>query len=225
MPRRCLNLEARPAGGASERGRLIWANVVGRDGIEPPTLRFSVACPGLHQRAGCVMPLVKWHAAEQAWSALGRILVDRDVDHGRPMGGQDLGASEDLSSGGRRRAPFGIEGLRQRLLDDSVVRGPSARSSATLAVCRLPWRSGHGALAVTATVGERLGDRSPLACHRAVDLGGLDRIGVQGAGEPLSRSISAAVANPDVSGRNATANPPRTSDSGSRSDCNASSIE
>jgi hypothetical protein len=69
------------------------------------------------------MPLVKWHAAEQAWSALGRILVDRDVDRGRPMGGQDLGASEDVS-GGRRRAPFGIEGLRQRMLDDSVVRGP-----------------------------------------------------------------------------------------------------
>ena len=65
------------------------------------------------------MPLVKWHAAEQAWSALGRILVDRDVDRGRPMGGQNLDASEDVSDG-RRRAPSGIEGLRQRLLDDAL---------------------------------------------------------------------------------------------------------
>jgi hypothetical protein len=66
MPRRCLNLEARPAGGASERGRLIWANVVGRDGIEPPTLRFSVAGLGVQQRAGLVTVLVSWHVAKQA---------------------------------------------------------------------------------------------------------------------------------------------------------------
>jgi hypothetical protein len=29
------------------RGSLSWGNLMGRDGIEPPTLRFSVAGPGV----------------------------------------------------------------------------------------------------------------------------------------------------------------------------------
>jgi hypothetical protein len=40
--------------------------VVGRDGIEPPTLRFSVAGLGVQQWAGLVTVLVSWHAAKQA---------------------------------------------------------------------------------------------------------------------------------------------------------------
>jgi hypothetical protein len=39
---------------------------VGRDGIEPPTLRFSVAGLGVQQRAGLVTVLVSWHVAKQA---------------------------------------------------------------------------------------------------------------------------------------------------------------
>jgi hypothetical protein len=39
---------------------------VGRDGIEPPTLRFSVVGPGVQQGARPVMVLVRWHLAEQA---------------------------------------------------------------------------------------------------------------------------------------------------------------
>jgi hypothetical protein len=33
----------RSSGGVSACGPLAWANLVGRDGIEPPTLRFSAA--------------------------------------------------------------------------------------------------------------------------------------------------------------------------------------
>jgi hypothetical protein len=40
--------------------------VVGRDGIEPPTLRFSVAGLGVQQRASLVTVLVSWHVAKQA---------------------------------------------------------------------------------------------------------------------------------------------------------------
>jgi hypothetical protein len=47
---------------------------VGRDGIEPPTLRFSVVGPDVQQRAGSMTVLVRWHAAEQAHACLGRIL-------------------------------------------------------------------------------------------------------------------------------------------------------
>jgi hypothetical protein len=59
------------------------AGMVGRDGIEPPTLRFSVAGRGVQQGAGSAMVLVRWHVTEQAWAGFGRILVDRDVDRGR----------------------------------------------------------------------------------------------------------------------------------------------
>jgi hypothetical protein len=37
---------------------MSWANVVGRDGIEPPTLRFSVAGPRVQQGTGLVILLV-----------------------------------------------------------------------------------------------------------------------------------------------------------------------
>jgi hypothetical protein len=42
------------------------ADVVGRDGIEPPTLRFSVAGLGVQRRASLVTVLVSWHVAKQA---------------------------------------------------------------------------------------------------------------------------------------------------------------
>ena len=58
--------------GAERSGRILasstltWPDVVGRDGIEPPTLRFSVAGLGVQQRAGLVTVLVNWHVAKQA---------------------------------------------------------------------------------------------------------------------------------------------------------------
>jgi hypothetical protein len=61
-------------------GSLSWTFLVGRDGIEPPTLRFSVAGLGVQQWAGLVTVLVSWHVAKQAWASFGRVLVDRDVD-------------------------------------------------------------------------------------------------------------------------------------------------
>ena len=61
--------------------------------------------------------LLSWHLTEQALAASGKILVDRDVDRGFSMAGQDLGGSEE-KSGDRRCALFGIECLRWRLLDD-----------------------------------------------------------------------------------------------------------
>jgi hypothetical protein len=44
MPQRCPNPEARPVGVSAARP-LSWANLVGRDGIEPPTLRFQPGWP------------------------------------------------------------------------------------------------------------------------------------------------------------------------------------
>jgi hypothetical protein len=55
-----------PSGGVSACRPLSWADLVGRDGIEPPTLRFSVAGFGVQQRAGLVTVLVSWHVAKQA---------------------------------------------------------------------------------------------------------------------------------------------------------------
>jgi hypothetical protein len=40
-----------------------WVNLVGRDGIEPPTLRFSVGGPGVQEGAEPVTVLVSWHVA------------------------------------------------------------------------------------------------------------------------------------------------------------------
>jgi hypothetical protein len=40
--------------------------MVGSDGIEPPTLRFSVVGPEVQQAAGPVTVLVSWHVAKQA---------------------------------------------------------------------------------------------------------------------------------------------------------------
>ena len=57
---------ASSSGGEVRVQGLTWANLVGRDGIEPPTLRFSVVGPGVQQRAGSAMVLVRWHVAEQA---------------------------------------------------------------------------------------------------------------------------------------------------------------
>jgi hypothetical protein len=42
---------------------LARGNVVGRDGIEPPTLRFSVGGPGVQEGAEPVTVLVSWHVA------------------------------------------------------------------------------------------------------------------------------------------------------------------
>src|SRR6266536_3616073 len=83
---------------------MSWANLVGRDGIEPPTLRFSVLGPGVQQGAGPVTVLVRWCVAKQAYAWFGRVFVDRDVDRGRRLAGQDLGASEEESGGSPRRA-------------------------------------------------------------------------------------------------------------------------
>jgi hypothetical protein len=69
--------------GTATRSPLTRVDVVGRDGIEPPTLRFSVAGRSVQQGAGSAMVLVRWHVTEQAWAGFGRILVDRDVDRGR----------------------------------------------------------------------------------------------------------------------------------------------
>ena len=43
MPQECLNLESSRAGSLAGSSP-SWADVVGRDGIEPPTLRFSAGC-------------------------------------------------------------------------------------------------------------------------------------------------------------------------------------
>jgi hypothetical protein len=75
------------------------AGMVGRDGIEPPTSRFSVAGRGVQQGAGSAMVLVRWHVTEQAWAGFGRILVDRDVDRRGLTSGQGLGASGAESGG------------------------------------------------------------------------------------------------------------------------------
>jgi hypothetical protein len=77
---------------------------VGRDGIEPPTLRFSVLGAGVQQGAGPVTVLVRWHVAKQAYAWFSRVLVDRDVDHGCRMAVQDFGASEEDSGGSPRLA-------------------------------------------------------------------------------------------------------------------------
>jgi hypothetical protein len=44
--------------GSPVHNSLSWANLVGRDGIEPPTLRFSVVGPRVQQGTGLVIPLV-----------------------------------------------------------------------------------------------------------------------------------------------------------------------
>ena len=54
------------SGGVLAARPLSSANLVGRDGIEPPTLRFSVVGPGVQQGAGSVIVLVRWHMTEQA---------------------------------------------------------------------------------------------------------------------------------------------------------------
>jgi hypothetical protein len=101
----CLNdasISGWSSGGVSPARPFTWANLVGRDGIEPPTLRFSVVGPGVQQGADPVMVLVRWHPTEQAWAGFGRVLVDTDVDRRGLTSGQRLGASE-AEPGGRPR--------------------------------------------------------------------------------------------------------------------------
>jgi hypothetical protein len=81
------------------RGSLSWVNLVGRGGIEPPTLRFSVAGRGVQQGAGSVMVLVRWHLAKQAYACLGRVIIDRDVDRRGAAGGQRPAQPTSIAAG------------------------------------------------------------------------------------------------------------------------------
>jgi hypothetical protein len=148
---------------AEVAGGLTRPDAVGRDGIEPPTLRFSVAGLGVQQRASLVTVLVSLHVAKQAYALFGRVLIDRDVDRRGLTSGQGLGASGAESGGSplwraRDTAWLAVDVLDDRLtelflgrrswrlvkaqritsLADSVDPSSRAWAASRVSLCRCP---------------------------------------------------------------------------------------
>ena len=141
VPQRCPNPEARP-GESQQRGPLSCANLVGRDGIEPPTLRFSAGLASFRVRPGSSTSVASALLSRHAGGLL--IRVDRS-----PSGPVRTGWAE------RRHNRRGSARGRLQLWPSAVVHDLSFVCDPSAAQSRA-WKagSGRGPVAVPAPNGQ-----------------------------------------------------------------------